>query len=250
MRPRNPAIQREVPKAHQQQPQQHAQHFKLQRTHAQPPPPHQQQQQQQQGYCLPPSVPYMPGPLMIYPSMGPWQTWGGRLPGSMPVSIPGASGAWHAQQQQLRDPLLPQPQHMHGSQMSHTLPSISRHSQQQQQQQQQQHHHQMGGYAAAAGGAANYAQNAGRTAGNKVAGKGGSYAQQLKAAGQRGGSSSSFAAAASTASKQPRYAAAAKSSPASLGATRSAGSKQAQMPDRFKEAGKNVAMISAIASRW
>jgi hypothetical protein len=35
-----------------------------------------------------------------------------------------------------------------------------------------------------------------------------------------------------------------------LGATRSAGSKQAQMPDRFKEAGKNGAMISAIASRW
>jgi hypothetical protein len=243
-RPRNPAIQREPPP--QQQQQQHRQQQQAHGVMQRHPAPHQPQQQQQQGYYMQPSVPLSPGALMPYQPMMPWQAWGGASFAGGILQTPASMGTWgHAQQQQQ--------QHLGASLLSthmqqhQTLPSITRHAPQQQQQQQQLH--------AAADGPASRTHGAPSVGAKTVKGKGGSYAQQLRAGGhgQHSGATAATApaTAASTVSRLPRYAAAAKSSTSPAAAAKSGqGSKKPQAPDRFKEAGRNVAMINAIASRW
>lgn len=193
--------------------QQHSKQLKQQQQHTQP---HQQQRYSMQGFLLP-QASGVPGGghFMSYPSMLPWQHWqGGSMAGGVPLASI-AGGAAGGQQQQARAP-LPPPHIRHSAAL---LPQISRPQQQQQ--------------PSITEASRSTGRVAGRTGKDKE--KGGSYAQPLHTG-------------AGTASRLPRYAAGAKAVMST--AAKASSSKKPQVPDRFKEASKNVAMIAAIASRW
>jgi len=195
---------------HSKQPPQ-SQQLKQQQQQQQHTQPHQQQRYSMQGFVLPQASGM---PLMSYPSMLPWQHWqGGGMAGGVPLASITGGGAG-GQQQQARAPLPPP--HMRHS--ATQLPQISRQQQQQQ---------------SNAEASRSTARVAGRTGKDKE--KGGSYAQQLPMG-------------AGTASRLPRYAAGAKAVTST--AAKASSNKKPPVPDRFKEASKNVAMIAAIASRW